>query len=159
MGETDISGLGLLEAHLGLDWAAETLGPNFLQHSPSTSTHAHSFSPNAPQHVHRALSHKATYTVSTYILSQPHSLYVDPLAGTPSHTQLPHKSQACHVPMLWPPTSLLLLCTHSPSFTQPAFLEGLLWGRPWAKLSVAGNQDEYDLAFAFNGLPVFQIGG
>lgn len=86
MGETDISGLGLLEAHLGLDWAAERLGPNFLQYSPSTSIHAHSFSPNAPQHVHRALSHKATYTVSTYILSQPHSLYVDFLAGTPSHT-------------------------------------------------------------------------
>lgn len=41
--------------------------------SSSRSIHAYSFSLDVPQPMQRALSHKATYTVSTYTLSQTHS--------------------------------------------------------------------------------------
>lgn len=54
MGKTDISGLGLLEAHLGLDWAAESQDLT----SPSIAPpHLDSILilPNAPPPLHRAL--------------------------------------------------------------------------------------------------------
>ena len=94
VGETDISGLRLLEAHLGLDWAAEGLD---LTSSSTTLPHLHPdpcifilpmHRAYVPQPMHRGLSHKATYTVSTYALSQTHS-----------PTQIHHN----HVIFLWTP--------------------------------------------------------
>lgn len=81
MGETDISGLGLRQAHLGLDWAAEGLDltspaqpfPTFIL------INARAFSLNAPQPMHRALSHKVTY--SLYI----HTHYLKHTAPTQLH--------------------------------------------------------------------------
>lgn len=93
VGETDISGLKLLEAHLGLDWAAKGLDLT----SPNTaSPHLYPFpcifilpkyTPKEP--MHRALSHTATYTVSRYTLSQTHSPSTDPITTTlSSHKDL-----------------------------------------------------------------------
>lgn len=125
VGETDISGLKLLEAHLGLDWAAKGLDLT----SPNTaSPHLYpypgtfilpKYTPKEP--MHRAFSHKATYTVSRHTLSPAHSPCTDPITTTLSshkdlmpHTQLPHKHTSiskhnCR------PTSLLPLCRYSPS--------------------------------------------
>lgn len=74
MGETDISGLGLRQAHLGLDLTSPA------QPFPtSILIHACAFSLNAPQPMHRALSPKVTY--SLYI----HTHYLKHTAPTQLH--------------------------------------------------------------------------
>lgn len=64
MGETDISGLGLLEAHLRLDWAADGLGltsSSIGSAYPYKQTHS---SPS-PLSLHPTPSHRTTYAVPT----------------------------------------------------------------------------------------------
>lgn len=76
MGETDISGLGLREAHLRLDWAADGLDLTSSNIGSSYPyTHTHSPARHLSPHTHTTLSHKATYAVCTQTLSRPHSPY------------------------------------------------------------------------------------
>lgn len=64
MGETDISGLGLLEAHLRLDWAAYGLG---LTSSSIGSSYSYmqTHSSPSPLSLHTTPSHRTTYAVPT----------------------------------------------------------------------------------------------
>lgn len=65
MGETDISGLGLLEAHFGLDWAAEGLDlTSSNTGSLLISIHVFSFFTKASQLILRTLSHRTACAVS-----------------------------------------------------------------------------------------------
>lgn len=90
MGETDISGLRLLEAHLGLDWAAEGLDLPSLNTAPP---HLHSYPyifilfKCTPAHLCTELFSTSynTYTVSTYVIwyTQPlHTRYLVHAAPT-----------------------------------------------------------------------------
>lgn len=136
VGETDISGLKLPEARLGLDWAAEGLDLT----SPNTaSPHLYpdpcafllpKYTPKEP--VRRALSHEATYTVSRYTLSQTHSPSADPITTTlsshkdltpppPRHTHTASPQAHLYRQAQLSPTSLLPLRRYSPSI-HPAFL-------------------------------------
>lgn len=154
VGETDISGLKLLEAHLGLDRAAKGLDLT----SPNTaSPHLYPYpcifillkrTPREP--THRALSHKATYTVSRYTLSQTHSPYTDPIATTLSSRKdlIPHTRFPTNTPLSASTTVAPHLFSHYvailPPFIQQAFLKSCCREDP-------GNQDKPSLVFALRG--------
>lgn len=121
VGETDISGLGLLEAHLGLDWAAEGLDPISLSIAPHClhPNCAFSFSLPAPGLCPERFSTKLL-TLSPHMLSQTRSPYTDPIMTTLSsckdpipHTQLPHKHTSISKPTTCPNLSPPLTQTFS----------------------------------------------
>lgn len=134
VGETDISGLRLLEAHFGLDWAADGLDLISLDIAPyhlHLSIHIHSLQ------LHPCLCTELFTTKLLRILS-PHTRYLkhavpytDPISATLSshkdpvpRTQLPHKHTSVRRRTTCPNISLPI--THSPSIHPTSISEGLL---------------------------------
>lgn len=136
VGETDISGLRLLEAHLGLDWAAEGLDLT----SPSTTLpHLH---PDPCIFILPRCT--PAYAESSFPQSYLHSLYLHIISNTQPYTD---PSQPRHLPMdstprtqlgrtntplsastqHSAPTPLLSLYRHSPSIHPVSIFEGVLW--------------------------------
>lgn len=134
VGETDISGLRLLEAHFGLDWAAEGLDLISLDIAPH---HLH-----LSMHIHSPQLHPSLYTerfttklltlsphirylkhaVPTQTPSQPHY----PPVKTPSHAHSFPTNTPLSIREQLAPTSLLPLQRHSPSIHPTSISEGLL---------------------------------
>lgn len=84
MGETDISGLRLLEAHSGLDWAAEE-----LDLTSSNTVAPHLTSTRSPQMHCSQNMQLCAAKLSTYMLSQSNSPTQCYLGLHPTQ-QLPH---------------------------------------------------------------------
>lgn len=131
VGETDISGLRLLEAHLGLDWAAEGLDLISLTIAPSpptpypciftlpNCTPAYAQSSFSQSYLHCLHTHYLKHAVPTQTLSQPRYLPVK----TPSHSHSFPTNTPLSVSEQLAPTSPI---THSPSIHPTSISEGLL---------------------------------
>lgn len=143
VGETDISGLELLEAHLGLDWAAGGLDLTFPQHSPCSPTPL--TEPIPPPHMHpspctelfstklRALLLWARYlrhAAPAQIPPQPRYR----AAKTSAHEYSLPQTRSCQQVQESPSRG------HFPSMRAASFSEDLLWGGDWDKPAVPGNR-------------------